>query len=466
MNCLDRLQSRSLLVLGLGREGLSTLAFLRRRFPGKPLAVADRQPLAQLDEATRQVIEADPNVQAFFGPDYMEHARDYEVICKSPGVYPSELAGFVAEGQELTSNAALFFECCPGSIVGVTGTKGKSTTTSVIYSVLTRGSGDVRLTGNIGIAPLSSLDGATEATTFVAELSSYQLMYVRRSPHIAVLQNIVPEHLDYHGSFDSYVDSKRNITRYQAPADYLLYNADYPLPLQIAQESKACSLPFAFERHGATGCFLEDNWLTVNLGGRGERIVRAADVPLKGRFNLLNVMPGVLVGRIMGVPPAEIAEAIRAFKPLEHRLEYAGTVKGVQYYNDSLATVPEATAGAMEAFPGSRFILMLGGFDRGLDYAPLAQAILSNNVRAMLLFPTTGERIWDTLLAAAGLNSALPEHHFVTTMHEAVEYAATLAQPGDIVLLSPAAPSFGTFKDYRDRGNQFKAEVGEEGARG
>lgn len=455
---LGQLAGRRICILGLGREGVSTYTFLRRHLPYTHLTLADRAPLDTLNAATREIIANDSAVTIASGPDYLAHLDQCDVLIKAPGITPRlpELVAARERGTIITSNTRLFFELCPGTIVGVTGTKGKSTTTSVIHAVLAAHSGDVRLLGNIGIPPLEQLDGTTSDTTFVVELSSHQLFDLEHSPHIAVLQNIVPEHLDYYESFAEYAAAKANITRYQSERDIFVYNDNYPLPREIASTTRARTLPFGFESRQRSGCFVEDGWIVYRSESHTERVISVDDVPLPGRFNLQNVMPAVAIGRLRGVPAATIAAAIRAFRGLEHRLEFVATIDGVRYYNDSLATVPEAAIAALDAFAEQPVVLIAGGYDRHVDNAPLVAALRNCPPRALVLFPPTGDQLLDSL-AAAGV--ALPPHARVETMAEAVAQARRFAQRGDVVLLSPASASFVRFIDYRDRGNQFKAAV-------
>ncbi len=459
MNILDTLSEKRVLILGLGREGMSSFLFLRRLFPQKLLGLADRTAWAQLDERTRQLIESDGNATVFFGEDYLSSIGKYEVIFKSPGIYPSELVGARQNAKVITSNTEAFFECCPGTIIGITGTKGKSTTASLIYEVLKAANVDAHLTGNIGIPPLSSLDKATSDSIFVTELSSYQLTDLHKSPHIAVIQNVVPEHLDYHGDFEAYVNAKQNIAQHQTADNYILFNASYPTPTKIAQASDAKKIPFGFSPVGSVGCFTDNGFLTFYLNGHQEKIISVDKVPLRGTFNLQNVMPAIIVGKILGIPTEIIATGIQNFRSLEHRLELVETVNGVTFYNDSLSTIPEATISAVQAFPGKGFILLVGGFDRGLDFTELARVILTNDIKAVLLFSTTGEKLWNEIVRQATGGKKLPKHLFVTNMADAVLQAYSIAEKGDLVLLSPASPSFSSFKDYRDRGLQFKTEV-------
>lgn len=444
------------LLLGAGREGRSTYDYLRRHYPSLYITIADQTPLENLGVDFREVVASDPYAEFVTGEEYLQPLATHDVVFKSPGISPllPPIAAAEKRGVLITSNVQFFFEDTIENLhIGVTGTKGKSTTTAMIYAILHHAGKDVRLLGNIGTAPLSVLDDTIQPDTiFVIELSSYQLYDCQQSPEIAVIQNIVPEHLTWHGNFEAYVDAKTNITRYQTETDTLVYATEYELPKRIAASSSAKAVPFGFN---IGDCVLEDGWLVCG----DEPIISVEEVPLQGVFNMLNVMPGILIARQFGIETATIAAGIRSFEPLEHRMQYVATVNDVRYYNDSLATVPEATVAAITGLRPATVVLIAGGYDREVSYDVLAQCILDEQVRYMLLFPTTGERIVAALNALNTSTAAIPPYQHVTTMKEAVELAAQHAQPDDVVLMSPASASFNLFRDYKDRGDQFMAAV-------
>src|SRR3990167_903820 len=442
MNIFPQIKNKSVLILGIGREGLSTYLFLRKHFPDKVLTIADKLSLSQLPEKTRSYISKDKKVKLILGENFIEKSIGFDIIFVSPGMSPLILEKIKNPQSIVSSNLELFFELCQGKIIGITGTKGKSTTTSLIYQVLKQAGLDTRLAGNIGQPALAFLSGANSNTIFVLELSSYQLMRLRRSPHIAVVQNIVPEHLDYHGSFKKYVTAKENIVKYQTKKDYVIYNSLSNLASKIAEISPAKKIPF-----GHYSKEIEKTILPIKF------------VPLKGKFNLQNVLPAVIIGKLFGISNEKIASAIKSFKPLEHRLEYVGTIAGIDYYNDSLSTIPESAIAAITAFPNKSLILLLGGYDRGLDFSNLAKVIRTSKIKGVILFPTTGKKIWEAIKKEVGDHKKLPRHVFVSKMKQAVEQAHLWAKKGDVILMSPASASFSVFKDYKDRGDQFKKEV-------
>ncbi|MBI3965949.1 MAG: UDP-N-acetylmuramoyl-L-alanine--D-glutamate ligase [Chloroflexi bacterium] len=459
---LTDLAGRSILILGLGREGLSTYRYVRSAFPATVVGLADQAEAERLDPAIQQILRDDVALRLHAGSEYLVGAADYDVIVRTPGIRPDlpELVAARARGTRVTSQTALFLAECGDRVVGITGTKGKSTTTSLIFAALRAGGLDVELVGNIGRPSLSYLVDDRPTKVYVYELSSYQLADVEHSPHVAVLLDVVPEHLNYHGTFESYLAAKSNITRFQSNRDYLVYNPDFATPSSVARSSSAQLLSFRVGQpveHGGytTG---DDFWL-AQPGQRLERVLTRADVPLLGEHNVLNVLAAVTAAKAMRVPSERIAEGIRSFQPLEHRLEPVGTYRGVAFYNDSLATVPEAAMAAMRAIGSGAKTLILGGFDRGLDFSELGRAILEHGARTLILFPTTGRSIEQAVQAAAGPDGELPAMFHVESMEVAVRLAYEHTQPGEACLMSPASPSFNIFRDYRERGEAFKELV-------
>jgi UDP-N-acetylmuramoyl-L-alanine---L-glutamate ligase len=461
---LEQLKGKSLLVLGLGLEGCAAVRFLRREFPEGILGVADQREFEGLSREAKAILVDDPVIHRHLGPNYLSALQQYEVTVKSPGI-PVILPQYqeaVHSGRPITSPTAIFFANFPGTIVGVTGTKGKSTTSSMIAAVLRSRYPEVRLLGNIGSPALDLLPSLLPQrdALVVFELSSHQLEGLRQSPHIAVLLNVVPEHLDYYPSFDEYVSAKENIARFQSELDELVYDSDHEIPQRVALHSRARKHPCSMRGTSPGGCFVYDDWIACDEGAREpELIVPLKDIPLRGSFNRINVAAAVAVGRILGVPGSAIAAAIREFKPLPHRLEYVGEFDGVSYFNDSIATVPEATVAALDALAGGVETIILGGAERYLDFAVLAEGLVRHAVKNIILFPPTGERIWSTVVGHDPTAGAAMRHFFVDSMEEAVRLAKQHTSRGKCCLLSPAAPSFGLFRDFRDRGDRFKQLV-------
>lgn len=438
---ITQLSCKQISIYGLGREGLSTYQFLRQILPSDyPLQLVDQQTQSLLPEAIQHVIQTDPAVTFT-----TTLAKDSQVIFKSAGIspYTSNMQALATSNCEITSATQLFFELCPGKIIGVTGTKGKSTTTALMYHLLSHYLPDVRLAGNIGIPMLDTLAQSNRQTIFVVELSSHQLLNLSHSPHLAVIQAITPEHLDYYPNFETYTQAKSNITRYQTDQDWVFYNQDSEITQEVVIGSAAHKLGFG-----------------IAILPEFENIL--AKSPLLGAHNQLNALPAILIGKHFQLTDDQITNGIESFHPLPHRLEPVAIQNGVQFINDSLATTPEATTQAIAAFPGQPLILIAGGFDRGLDYTSLITAISHSTLKHLILFPDTGIRIQAQLAQLTTKDKTklkvIPTT-LVYSMPEAVSLAVQLAEEGDVVLMSPAAASFNLFTDYADRGNQFKQAV-------
>lgn len=434
---LEKLKSKSIIIFGMAREGISTYHFLRKNLPEQKITLADGKTLTELPEV-KKLIDEDQLV-SYQQINQNIDWDNYDLIFKSAGI---PFAKYNLPTEKITSNTQLFFNLAPGKIIGVTGTKGKSTTTAMIAQMLNIVGLDAKLAGNIGLPLLETLEDSSPNTYFVCELSSHQLEFLQSSPKIAIIQTIVPEHLDYYHSFDRYIEAKSHITKFQTKDDLLIYNSDSKVVDQIADQSKATKKPF---NHLSIESLLTE--LNINK----------EDLPLAGKHNLLNITPAILIGQYLGISPEKIKKAILSFQPLAHRLELVADIDGVKYYNDSLATNPEATIAGIEAFVNKPLVLISGGFDRGLSYDKLAEKINQSNIKKLILFKDTGIKINQYL---DQLGSQI-DREFADSMQQAMFLAKTIAQDGDVVLMSPASASFNMFKDYADRGEQFKKLVRE-----
>ena len=409
---IDQLRNKKILILGFSREGRDTFLFLRTHFPKKVIGIADQKD--SIPHLPKK------GVRIYLGKNYLRALKKYEVIVKSPGIAPHTIAPFLRKSHVVTSQTAMFFKLAEGTIIGATGTKGKSTTASLIAKVLQSGKMQVKLIGNVGTPVLQYLNKQSPEDVFVYELSSFQLEHVTKSPHIAVLLNLYPEHLDHHKSFAAYAKAKANITKYQSKTDFLLYNAKDAKVAAIAKKSKAQRLPFAAKP-------------------RGSQVLKFV-APTE---------PAFLIGKLFGISQKKIQKTIQSFQPLPHRLERVGTFKQITFVNDSLATIPESTIAALDVLGKKAETLIAGGFDRGIDYKKLGKKIEKSNLKTLILFPSTGTKILESIRKP-------PPHHFAKTMREAVQLCYKYTSKGKVCLLSPAASSFTMFQDYQNRGNQFK----------
>lgn len=413
---LSELKDKKILILGFGREGKDSYLALKKLFPGKKIGVADEKKN---------------------GKDYLKEVKNYDVIIKTPGIPQRAVKPFLKKGAKITSQTEIFFDNYPGMIIGVTGTKGKGTTATLIYQILKKGGLKAHLIGNIGKPVFQTLLKSKKQDIFVYELSSHQLQNLKKSPHIAVFLNLFPDHLDYYKSFKEYQKAKENVALFQTKEDFFIYNRDDKIVKEIAKKTKAKKIPF-----------------NLCLKWKLKQIIKRKEIPLKGDFNLLNVGAAVEVAKLFSISRKKIREGIKTFKPLPHRLEFVGKYKGIKFYDDSMSTLPEVTMAALDALGNKVKTLIIGGSDKGSDYSELAQKILQSNLKTLIIFPGTGGKVWQEILKIRDNN--LPEPFFVSSMKEAVKIAYQKTSRGEVCLLSPGAASFNLFQDYRERGNLFK----------
>lgn len=444
------LQGDSFLIIGLGREGRSVYRYLRSHLPLARIGIADRGEIT-LDEPLS------PHTELFSGPSYLSSAHSFDTIIRSPGVSIRDISPHISATSHLTSATNIFFAECPGKIVGVTGTKGKSTTSSLTAAILGRTLPDVRLVGNIGTPMLDYLEGATAGTLFVIELSSYQLEDLRRSPHVAILLNIVPEHLDYHGGFENYCAAKLAIARHQSSNDILVLNESNQLLATRTTGFQGGRRYFTEGKSSSALVSISDGTICILKEGELTPLLRTEELPVIGPGNLQNALAAITCAVALGSTAAQIKEGLTTFKPLEHRLEFVAERFDISFYNDSLSTIPEALAHAIAALGDKVETIIAGGFDRGVDMTPIGPALASSKVKNLILFPTTGEKIWESAIAAAPSRSYIKVD--VQTMEQAVQAAYNLTSSGKTCVMSPASSSFSVFRDYRDRGDQFKDAV-------
>ena len=304
----------------------------------------------------------------------------------------------------------------------------------------------VYLIGNIGKPVLSLLFKAKPSDIYVYELSSHQLVSLKKSPQIAVFLNLYPEHLDYYKSFSEYFKAKQNICRYQKKIDLFFFNSDNAYALKASEMTQAKTIALNSEMAKE---FLE-KWRAEFSQDRPSRLL--------GEFNLLNISAAIEIGRIFKIPEKKIAQAIKSFKPLPHRLEFVGQYQKIRFYNDSLATIPQATIGALNALGNDVETIFLGGFDRSLNFEELAKRIIKSNLKTLIFFPSTGKRIWKEIIEIKPKNRFF-NHFFIDNMQEGVNIAFKYTNQDKICLLSCASPSFGLFMNYQDRGDQFKKYI-------
>ena len=459
-------ESKNTLILGLGREGLSTYLFLRKKFPDKKLSLADQSSWEELVNnwpIWKEIKSKDALLDWQLGEDYLNNLDRFGLLIKTAGIpltNPQIQTALDRNPQlEISSNMAIFFDICPGKIIGITGSKGKSTTTQLIYEILKNAEKKVALVGNIGRAALNHLSEIDTETLVIAELSSHQLAELKASPQIAIVQNITPEHLDYFINFEAYLNSKTAIARFQKAADYLIFNPQLEGANKIAALSPAQKITHSLESNPDATAFLDrESLYWRSKTGEIEKIIDLNEVSLLGKHNLYNILPAIIVAKLFEISNDSIKETIKNFHGLPHRLELVTTKNGIKYVDDSIGTNPIASAAAIRSFPKGKVILLAGGYDKMLPFDDYVEAIIEQKVKALILFPPTGKKILALLREKLGEEN-LPSYFFVDNMPEAVELAKQQAQDEDVVLLSTACASFGLFKNYQDRGQQFQEAV-------
>ena len=446
---------RDVLVVGLGIEGVALVRYLAER--GARVTVNDARPAEALAGRLAQ-LDGVPFTPAFGGHD-PALARRVDTLFVSQGV-PLSLPLVAAarrRGTPVGSIATLFYEICRGRIVAVTGSAGKTTTTSLIAAIVARAGLPHLVAGNIGAWPLAELEAAGAETWVVAEISHTQLQLTRRSPHVACVTNVTPNHLDQF-SWDEYVELKRNHIRHQTPLDTAVLNLDNAVTRGFRRDTAGDVMNFSMSGDlPGDGAFLRDERVIWRRNGRECDVLAAAEIPLRGRHNIENVLAATAVAGACGVSMEAVAAAVREFCGVPHRLEIAGRIDGVTWVNDSIATAPERTLAGMRAFT-EPIVLLLGGRDKRLPLDNLAAAA-AHRCRGVVCFGEAGETFATALRAAWGGGG--PPLVRVDTLADAVAQATRQARPGDVVLFAPAGTSFDAYPNFERRGEEFRRLVQE-----
>jgi UDP-N-acetylmuramoylalanine--D-glutamate ligase len=444
------LNNKRVLVVGLGKSGVASALFLKAH--GAQVTVSDTK---SGDELRNEIpVLLDHGITVETGGHGDRTFRGQDLIVVSPGV-PVDAPPLVqarALGESVIGEIELAARFLPGPIVAITGSNGKTTTTTLTGEIMTAGGFPALVGGNIGTPAISLAEQAKPETVIVLEVSSFQLETVQTfRPKVAIVLNVTPDHLDRHRTFEAYADAKARIFENQRADDYAVLNADDPTCVAMAKRTQAQVFWFSRQKEVERGTWVRDGNIVFRDSAGQREIMQVSEIPLKGAHNLENVLAAVCAGTLMGCASEKIRQAVHDFKAVEHRLEFVATIRGVNYYNDSKATNVDATIKALESFP-SNIHLILGGKDKGSDYS-LLNDLLRQRVK----------RIFTIGAAAAKIESQIvfPKSEIVhaETLENAIRKANAMAQPGDIVLLAPACASFDQFKNYEERGRIFKEIV-------
>ncbi len=458
---IEDLKNQKILVLGLGREGLSTFKFLRRHYPKMEIGLADQKNMEELGSDIREMIAEDNFYKLHLGEKYLDALKDYNLIVKSPGINP-RLYGIeqaLERGAVMTSNTRLFFQNCKGKVIGVTGTKGKSTTSSLIYEMLRRRNLKVSLIGNIGYSALDFLENDRKDKYYVFEMSSYQLENFSFYPEIGVFLNFFPDHLDYHKNEENYFEAKCNLFKRMPAESVLFYNGSSKRIREFAEKVIAKKIDFLDAEESQLVRQLHNKRVKkVKLGN--EMVIDKEKVKLLGAHNLENIVCATRVAQYLDVENEIITEVIENFSGLKHRLELVGEYNGIKFYDDAISTTPESTIAAIDTFDGNLSTLILGGLNRGYDFKHLAKKIVEKKVQNLILFPDSGQAIWEEVKGLLKPRFAFvpgyhPRHFVVEDMKSCVEKAYKVTKKGKVCLLSSASPSYNLFKNFEDKADQY-----------
>jgi len=439
------LRGKRLLVVGLARTGVTTAQFCAAR--GARVTATDARSESEIGEATKSLRAAGVNLE--FGGHIEKTFLEQDLIIPSPGV-PADaplLQAARAKGVTIWSEIELADRFLKGRMIGITGSNGKTTTTSLIAHILKSAGVPTILAGNIGTPLISQVEQTSDKTISVAELSSFQLELIDTfRADISVFLNLTPDHLDRHRTLEAYGAAKARIFENQTESDSAVVNADDPATRPFAP-TKPHVFWFSRKQSVAQGAFALENEILFRQAGKDEAVLRLQDIPLAGAHNVENVLAAVAAARLAGAEVAAIARAVRSFEGVEHRLEFVAEIGGVRYYNDSKATNVDATLKALDAFPG-RILIVLGGKDKGSDYTVLQKPLREKAILALLI-GAASEKIEKQITGSVAIERA-------GTIERAVEISSHAARPGDVVLLAPACASFDQFENYEHRGRVFK----------
>ena len=447
------LRGKTVAVIGIGVSNTPLLRLLLRE--GIAVTACDRSDRAKLGALAEELEAAGAVLR--LGDGYLQDL-DQDVIFRTPGLRPDvpELEAARARGSVITSEMEVFFQVCPCPIIAVTGSDGKTTTTTIIAELLRAAGHTVHVGGNIGHPLLAESDTIRPTDWAVLELSSFQLMTMTRSPHIAVLTNLAPNHLDVHKSMEEYVWAKENIFRHQQPGDIAVFNLDNAITRELSAHAPGRALYFSRQAEPENGVFLRGDAVISRRDGHERQIMTTEDIRLPGVHNVENYMAAIAA--VEGLVPDEtIRTFARTFNGVELRIELVRTYHGVRFYNDSIASSPSRTIAGLRSFK-EKVILIAGGYDKHIPFDVLGPEVVEH-VKLLILCGATADKIRAAVEQAPGYRPGHPEILDVPPFQKAVETARDRAVPGDVVTLSPACAAFDQFKNFMERGKTFKAIV-------
>ena len=439
-------------IIGLGVSNIPLLDYMYN-LKAKVTVFDDREAEKISSEILDKVSKY--NFESYFGADSLKNLNGFDIIFRAPSCMPTreELAKEAKRGAIVTTEIEMLMKTFPGKVIGITGSDGKTTTTTLIYEILKNNGYNCYLGGNIGIPLFTKLNEMNPEDILVLELSSFQLMGMEISPNISVITNITPNHLNVHSSYEEYIDAKKNIFKYQKEDDIVVLNYDNEITRECAKEAEGKVIFFSSKEKLEDGIILDDNIVKECKDKLRRHILNTDDLILRGRHMYENVCTAIAATSSL-VEPEKAKNIIKQFKGVEHRLEFVRELDGVKWYNDSIGSSPTRTIAGLNSF-NERITLIAGGYDKNLDYAPLALPILEK-VDNLVLIGATAVKIFDAVKEESEKQGKNISIFMCDEFKDAILTAKKVSKPGNIVLLSPASASFDMFKDFADRGNKFK----------
>lgn len=435
---INKLIDKNIAILGFGKEGKSTYNFIRRH-SSQHLTILDKNDIL----SNNTYLNDDKNLTIITGDNYLDNLSSYDLVIKAPGI---ALLDMDLSNVNITSQLELILEVDKKNIIGITGTKGKSTTTSLMYEVLHDQNSNSFLLGNIGNPILDSVEDFKDDSILVIEMSSHQLEYVKCSPHIGVVLNLYQDHLDHTGTLEKYHNDKMHMFKYQDNDDIGIYDGQNNYLVDLVSKNDYKSKLYKFMVDEESDIYVKDNKVyyegSIIYDGNSKR-------KLIGLHNLKNIMVVLLISKLLGLDINRVINIINSFKPLEHRLEMVGTYNDITYFNDTIATIPEATISGINGI-GNVDTLIIGGMDRKIDYNGFIEFLKNSNISNIIGLPDTGHKICEAL------KDSNKNVFILNTIDEAVDIADKYTKKGDACLLSPAAPSYNEFKNFEEKGNYYK----------
>ena len=448
----EYIRFRKVAVIGLGVSNLPLLEYLYNK--KAQVTVFDERTLEEIPEETINKINT-YEFDTFFGKNCLENLNGFNVIFRSPSCLPTrpELQKEADRGAIVTTEVEMLMEMCPCKIIGVTGSDGKTTTTSLINAILQHAGYRTFLGGNIGTPLFTKLPEMEPNDIVVLELSSFQLMNMNISPDIAVITNITPNHLNIHKDYQEYIDAKKCIFKNQKENGKLILNYDNDITRECSKEANGKVIFFSSKTKLDNGFIVDDDIIKECNDGIRKHILNTDEVILRGNHNFQNIATALAATKTLVGTDVAI-EAIKIFKPVEHRIEFVREIDGVKWYNDSASSSPTRTISGLNAFK-ENIILIAGGYDKNLEYEPLAKPVV-DKVSTLILIGQTAEKIYDVVKNESEKENKKININMCDTLEQTIEIAKKSAKKGDVVLFSPASASFDMFKNFADRGNKFK----------